>query len=150
MAATVVLFFFPPASWGSETDTQTEPWEKYGIQAGYFLSAVDSGVRLGTGAGVDIDVEGLLGLDSSSSVFRVGALWRFTENRRHRLDFSWFSLKRDGTRRVIEDFSFENKDGFDTMRINVETEDEDWPGIDLDGKVNFNYAGMQLYLRFFY
>jgi hypothetical protein len=274
LAATVVMFFLPTAGRASETDTHTEPWEKFGIQAGYFLSAVDSGVRLGTGLGVDIDVEDLLGLDSSSSVFRVGALWRFTENRRHRLDFSWFSLNRDGTRRVLEDFSFENKDGetivvnagttvdaffdvdlyqlaysysflqddrldlagligvyvapidvglavsglvneqgsadftaplpvlglrmdialtprwfirtgaqafyleykrftgsilkvnaaleynpwehvgiglgFDTMRINVEAEDEDWPGIDLNGKVNFNYAGLQLYLRFFY
>ena len=47
LAATVVMFFFPPASWGSETDTDREPWEKFGIQAGYFLSAVDSGFRLG-------------------------------------------------------------------------------------------------------
>lgn len=29
-------------------------------------------------------------------------------------------------------------------------EGEDYPGIDLNGKVNFNYAGLQLYLRFFY
>jgi hypothetical protein len=27
---------------------------------------------------------------------------------------------------------------------------EDDPGIDLNDKVNFNYAGLQLYLRFFY
>ena len=274
LAATVVMFFFPPASWGSETDTNKEPWEKFGIQAGYFLSAVDSGFRLGTGIGVDIDVEDLLGLDSSNSVFRVGALWRFTNNRRHRLDFSWFSLNRDGSRQILQDIVIDDKDGneipinagstvdaffdldiyqlaysysfiqddrldlavqigayimpidvglsvagaideegsarftaplpvlglrmdvaltphwfirtgaqafyleydnfkgsilevnaaleykpwehvgiglgFDTLRINVEAEGEDYPGIDLNGNVNFGYAGVQLYLRFFY
>ena len=40
--------------------------------------------------------------------------------------------------------------GFDTLRINVEAEGEDYPGIDLNGNVNFGYAGVQLYLRFFY
>jgi hypothetical protein len=29
-------------------------------------------------------------------------------------------------------------------------EGEDYPGIDLNDKVNFNYAGLQLYLRFFF
>lgn len=72
---------------------------------------MDSGFRLGTGLGVDIDVEELLGLDSSSSVFRVGALWRFTENRRHRFDFSWFSLNRDGSRQILQDIVIEEKDG---------------------------------------
>jgi hypothetical protein len=274
LAVTVVMSLIPPVSWGAEADTNTEPWEKFGIQAGYFLSAVDSGFRLGTGIGVDIDVEDLLGLDSSASVFRVGALWRFTDNLRHRLDFSWFSLYRDGTRQILQDITIEDNDGnqipinagstvdaffdldiyqlaysysflqderldlaiqigayimpidvglsvagaideqgsarftaplpvvglrmdvaltpqwfirtgaqafyleydnftgsilefraaveynpwqhvgiglgFDTLRINVEAEGEDWPGIDLNGKVNFNYAGLQLYLRVFY
>jgi hypothetical protein len=27
---------------------------------------------------------------------------------------------------------------------------EDWPGIDFNGDVEFNYAGLQLYLRIFY
>jgi len=274
LAATVVVFLIPLVSWGAEPGTNTEPWEKFGLQGGYFLSAVDSGVRLGTGIGVDIDVEDLLGLDSSASVFRVGALWRFTDNRRHRLDFNWFSLNRDGSRQILQDITIEDNNGnqipiksgstvdaffdldiyqlsysysflqderldlalqigtyimpidvglsvagaideqgsarftaplpvvglrmdialtpqwfirtgtqafyleydnfsgsvlefraaveynpwdhvgiglgFDTLAINVEAEGEDWPGIDLNGKVNFNYAGLQLYLRFFY
>ena len=41
--------------------------------------------------------------------------------------------------------------GFDTLNVNVEADgDTDWPGIDLNGKVDFNYAGLQLYLRLFY
>jgi hypothetical protein len=40
--------------------------------------------------------------------------------------------------------------GFDTLKVSIEAEDEDWPGIDLKGKVQFNYTGLQLYLRLFF
>ena len=40
--------------------------------------------------------------------------------------------------------------GIDSLSINVEAEGEDWPGIDLKGNVEFDYAGVQLYLRLFY
>ena len=40
--------------------------------------------------------------------------------------------------------------GIDSLAINVEAEGEDWPGIDFNGDVEFNYAGLQLYLRIFY
>jgi len=274
LAVIVVVFFIPSASWGMESDANKGPWEKFGLQAGYFLTSVDSGLRFGTGLGVDIDVEDLLGLDSTNSVFRANALWRFSDNRRHRLDLSWFSLNRDGTRQIGQDIVFEDKDGneitidagtnvnayfdldiyelsysysflqderldlavqigayvmpidvglsatglvneersasftaplpvlglrmdvaltphwfvrtgaqvfylgydnfsgsilqvnaaleykpwdylgiglgFDTMKISVEAEGEDWPGVDFNGTIDFGYNGLQLYLRFFY
>jgi hypothetical protein len=40
--------------------------------------------------------------------------------------------------------------GFDTFGFRLEADGEDWPGIDLKGNVEFNYAGLQLYLRMFY
>ncbi|WP_372682668.1 hypothetical protein [Desulfosarcina sp.] len=40
--------------------------------------------------------------------------------------------------------------GVDSLAVNVEAEGEDWPGIDLKGNVEFNYAGLQLCLRVFY
>lgn len=40
--------------------------------------------------------------------------------------------------------------GFDTLRINIEAEGEDWPEIDLRGKLQFTYTGLQLYLRLFF
>lgn len=273
-AVFAVVLLSPPGVSLAESSSAEQPWEKFSIEAGYFLAAISSGVRLGSGLGVDIDVEELLDLDTSSSVFRLGAQWRFTKNRRHRLDLSWFSLNRDGTRQVLEDFSFENEDGeivnvpagtqvsaffdldiyeltysysflqddrvdlaasiglyvmpidvglnvtglineegsaeftaplpvlglrmdvvlaprwflrsgtqvfyveyetftgslfqasgaveytpwkhvgiglgFDLMKLSVEAEDEDWPGIDLIGKIDYGYAGMQLYLKYFF
>jgi hypothetical protein len=41
--------------------------------------------------------------------------------------------------------------GFDSLNVSVKADgDTDWPGIDLNGTVDFNYTGLQLYLRVFY
>ena len=269
-----VLLLACQSALADELNQQEKPWKKFSIDAGVFLTAVDSSVRFGTGLGVDIDVEKALDLDSTSTVFRADALWRFTPNRRHRLDFTWFSLRRDGNRRVTDDITIEDDDGntitipsgtsvdayfnldiyelaysysffqddridlaagigiyvmpidfgikvsglldeeeeeeftaplpvfalrmdvaltpqwfirtgaqvfyaeidnftgsimefrtaleynpwthvgiglgFDILQIRLESENEDWPGVDLKGKVEFNYAGMLLYLRVFF
>jgi hypothetical protein len=271
--ASVQLLAFRAAMAG-EWNLEEKPWEKFSVNTGVFLTAVDSSVRFGSGLGVDIDVEKALDLNSTNTVFRADALWRFTQNRRHRIDFTWFSFKRDGNRQIIEDIIIEDDDGntitipsgtsveaffdldiyelaysysffqddridlaagigiyvmpidfgikvsglldedeeenftaplpvfslrmdvalnprwfirtgaqvfyveidnfngsimefrtaleynpwkhvgiglgFDTLGIRLESENEDWPGIDLKGKVEFNYAGLQLYLRLFF
>ena len=97
--------------WAEGDGGEHGPWEKFGVNLGVFVSAIDSNVRIGTGVGVDLDVEQLLGLDSDTSVFRIDALWRFSDNRRHRVDLSWFSFRRNGTRTVGEDFTIEDPDG---------------------------------------
>lgn len=250
------------------------PWETFGVRAGYFISAMDTTIRIGAGLGIDIDAEEALGLEASNSVFRIGAMWRFSRNRRHCMDLSWFSLNRRSGRKVVEDITFENNDGeevtipagtrvdtvfdldiyslnysysfiqddrvnlaariglyimpirigietegllneqadadftaplpelglgmdvvlkprwflrsgikvfyveyenfkgsllsvdtaveyqpwkhvgiglgYDSMTIKVEAQDEDWPEIDLEGKIRLSYAGLQLYLRYLF
>ena len=89
-----------------------KPWEKFSINLGAFLSTIDSSIRIGAnGIGVDIDVEDLLGLESDQSVFRADAIWRFSENRRHRFDLSWFSFNRSSFRKILDDFEVEKPDG---------------------------------------
>ncbi len=39
--------------------------------------------------------------------------------------------------------------GVDSLAVKVEAGGEDWPGIDFKGNVEFNYTGLQLYLRIF-
>jgi hypothetical protein len=41
----------------------------------------------------------------------VDTFWRFTENRRHRLDFTWFSFRRDGNRTIGKDIEYEDDEG---------------------------------------
>lgn len=93
---------------GSETKT---PWEKAGVNAGVFFSRLNSHVRYGAGVGVDIDPEKLLGLNAQETVFRTDGFWRFSNNRRHRLDLSWFSYRRDSERQVLEGFVINDPDG---------------------------------------
>lgn len=107
----VVSFMYVHPVLAEDTESAGGPWERFGANLGVFVSALDSSVRIGSGVGVDLDVEKLLGLDSDNSVFRVDALWRFSDNRRHRFDVSWFSFRRHGTRTVGEDITIEDPDG---------------------------------------
>lgn len=87
------------------------PWEKFGVNLGLFASATSSSFRIGSGLGVSVDVEEALDLDSSFTAFRADALWRFTQNRRHRLDFTWFSVHREGNKQIGQDITIEDSDG---------------------------------------
>ena len=118
-----------------------QPWEKFGVNLGIFLSALDTNFRIGSGVGLDIDVEQALGLDTSDTVFRTDASWRFTENRRHRLDFAWFSFKRDGSRQIGQDITIEDKDG-NPITIDAGTNVES--NFDLDiYEVSYSYSFFQ-------
>jgi hypothetical protein len=81
------------------------PWEKIGVSAGGFLAALDSSVRLGVteATGIDVDLEGALGVDSGLFVFRADGLWRFSRNLRHRFDLSYIGYFRTATRTIQED-----------------------------------------------
>jgi hypothetical protein len=104
IAASLFLFIQPAMA-------EDTPWEKFSLNLGYFIANTDTSFRLGSGLGVSVDVEDLLGLDSTSSAGRVGALWRFTDNRRHRFDFQWFSFRRDGSNTIGQDIHYKDEDG---------------------------------------
>jgi hypothetical protein len=100
-----------PAALAESDDTSRTPWEKMSLEVGYFFTTTNTSLRFGSGIGIEIEAEELLGLDTTSDVFRVGGYWRFTKNRRHRLGLSWFSLNRSGQREVDQEFVIEDPDG---------------------------------------
>ena len=84
--------------------------ERGGILLGSFVTDRQSDTRLDSPAqseGTDLDLEDDLGLESSTSVVRLGGHWWL--NRRHRLDFSYFDLSRSATRPVKETIAFGDK-----------------------------------------
>ena len=108
-ALILIIASIPQVSLAGQNVTDGNLWEKFTLNVGGFLTNHDSGVRLGgTRARVEIDGEDTLGLETSQTVFRVDGLWRFTNNRRHRLDFSWWSLKRNGTKTLLKNIEFNN------------------------------------------
>ncbi len=92
----------------SETKVENLPWNKFTVNLGTFLSATNSNVRLSAnGLGVGIDVEEALGLDVTTTVFRANGLWRFSDNRRHRAELSWFALRRKGSTQLGQDITID-------------------------------------------
>ena len=86
----------------ADDSVKDSPWEKFSFNLGAFLSTSSTNLRFGSGVGVSVNVEDLLGLDTTTSVFRLDSYWRFSDNRRHRVDFSWFSYNRSGERTIDE------------------------------------------------
>jgi hypothetical protein len=81
------------------------PWEKAYLNLGYYLANLNSSVRLGeskTGIGLDLNVEDLLDLDSSGGVFRIEGGWRFSKNKRHKVELGWFSFNRSGSKTIVD------------------------------------------------
>ena len=89
-----------------EKENKDKPWERFSLNLGGFITAINSDVSLGVeGLGISVNVEEALDLDSSVSVFRVDGLWRFSRNLRHRLDLGWFDISRDSSTTLLQDIT---------------------------------------------
>lgn len=113
------------------------PWDKASITLGSFVSSTNSNIRLSAnGLGVGIDVEEALGLDITTTVFRVGGTWRFSDNRRHRADLTWFALRRNGDKTIGQDIIIDGVTYPTGSQINT--------GFDLDVyKAAYSYSFFQ-------
>jgi hypothetical protein len=79
-----------------EEDYSNEPWEKAALYLGAFFITSDSDLKLGgSGLGIKVDAEEVLGLDENFTTFRSDAFWRIT--RRNRVDFTYYTMNRDGS-----------------------------------------------------
>ena len=81
-------------------------------------------------------------MDTSTAVFRVDGAWRFTKNRRHRLDLSWFAIRRDGNRQILEDFTFERPSDGVEVTIPAGTKVESVFNVDIY-KLDYSYSFFQ-------
>ena len=131
----------PASMLSAEEHGSNTPWETYGVSTGLFVSNLNTSFRLGSGIGVDVDAEELLDLDSSGNVFRVSGLWRFGDNKKHRIDLSWFAFNRSGSKTVAQDIEIENGDG-DTVTINAGTQVEATFDIDIY-QLAYSYSFLQ-------
>lgn len=94
----------------SAKDPYDGPWEKFSLDLGAFLPSISSDIRLGVkGVGLNISLEDLLDMDVTTSVFRLDGSWRFSENLRHRLDFSWYAFRRDGNTAIGQNITIDDK-----------------------------------------
>lgn len=87
-------------------------WTKHSFMVSYGIASHEGSVKLGTtGIGVEINTEDTLGLDSSQKTLRLGYRWRFSENRRHSLDFNYYRFHREASTILLRDITVENPSG---------------------------------------
>jgi hypothetical protein len=106
-----VFTAFPMNAFPADSAGPDSPWETFSFTFGGFIADVNSDVRLGlegTGTGIDVNLEEALGLETTSSVFRVGATYRFGKSRRHQAEFSWFKMDRSAGKTLGRDVVVDN------------------------------------------
>ena len=143
----LILMVAATPGWATEQNQQPQsndyrPWSTLEINLGGFLSKVDTGFRIGSGAiGLEVDAEDTLDLDESITAFRVEGSWRYTESKRHRVDFHYFSMHRDATITFGRDWEYEDEDG-NSGTIPLGTQVETY--IDLDVyRLKYEYSFLQ-------
>jgi hypothetical protein len=106
LLAILLITSFPAVLPAESTDSKDNPWERFSLSLGGFITTLDSTVVLGAkelGIGLEINAEDALNLDSSLTVFRGDAFVRLGSSQRHRLDFSYYDLRRSATRTLTKD-----------------------------------------------
>ncbi len=109
MAVALFVVFIPVSSHAADNTAYNFPWEKFSIQGGAFFAGLSDKVTVGTnGAGVAIDLENALGLDTQNQIFRAGAMYRIGETRRHRVDLDYLYFNRTATKSIEKDIVVDN------------------------------------------
>jgi len=111
-----------------QEDYSNRPWEKAALYLGAFFIDANTNLELGSGgANIKIDGEEALGLDENFTVFRGDAFWRIT--RRNRVDFTYYSMNRDGTNTRNLDYS---------------------GGDDFLSEIDISYGGVLAFAKFYF
>ena len=105
MCCTLIVLSGPAMA--ADEDPADLPWEKGYLNIGYYFANLNSSIRLGEGnlgVGIDLSMEDTLGLDTSQGSFRIEGGWRFSQNKRHKVELGWFSFHRSGSKYLDETF----------------------------------------------
>jgi hypothetical protein len=99
----------PVSSHAADNPTYNLPWERFNVQGGAFFATLNNNVTVGSaGAGVAVDLEQALGLDTQNTVFRLGTLYRFGETRRHRVDLDYLYFNRTASKTIGKEVVVDN------------------------------------------
>ena len=109
VAVALLVALIPVSSHAADDTVSKRPWEKFSIQGGAFFAGLNNKVTVGgEKAGVAIDLEQALGLDTQNTVFRLGTLYRIDEKRRHRVDLDYLYFNRSATKTIGKEIVVDN------------------------------------------
>ena len=84
-------------------------WPKFELAVGGFVTNNNADLQINSktlGAGINVNLEDALGIDTSSNTVRVDLLYRFGETRRNEIEFHYFRNKRNGSKVTDQDIQF--------------------------------------------
>ena len=85
---------------------QTDDYDRFSLSFGVFFTDRETDTRIDSSIGPpgsDLDMEEILGLDKTDSVFRIDGAFRFAP--KHQLNISAFDLSREATVTLLQDIS---------------------------------------------
>jgi len=128
-AMTIGLLLLTPLAWAqvksSDSLSEKEAFKRWYFSVGPYFALVDSGISVGldkVGLGLNLDVEKLLGLDSSTVVARLDGAYRAGKTGRHKIYASWFAFRRSGENTLTEDIVLPPELGGQTIPSGVTLE----------------------------
>lgn len=86
--------------------SEKKAFARWYFSVGPYGAILDSGFNVGldqVGLGLNVDVEKLLGLDTSTLTFRVDGGYRAGKTGRHKINASWLTFRRTGENTLAED-----------------------------------------------
>ncbi len=131
----------------AETDNVWMKTDRGSIGIGAFFVEEDTEVRLSSdtlGTGTKFSFQDDLGLDEDDEAVRLAGYYRFKP--RHRIEFSYFKISRDGRATVLRDIIFDDEValGIGYNDVSLEAEDKkDQDELDWDYDGVFGYARLR-------
>ena len=86
---------------------QSDDYDKFSLSLGVFFTDRESDTRIDSSMGspgTDFDAEEVLGLDKTTSVFRIDGYFRFAP--KHQINISAFDLSRSATAQLLQDIDW--------------------------------------------
>jgi len=104
-------FFLPLTLWMALSApaalAQADDYDRFSLSLGVFFTDRETDTRLDSSLGApgsDVDMEEILGLDKTDSVFRMDGVFRFAP--KHQINISAFDLSRSSTARLLQDIEW--------------------------------------------
>ena len=111
MSVAIVVLAVPASGAYAQSDFDG-PWEKFSISVGAFVTESETTLQINSnnsGLGAVVDLENALGVERNFRTYRIDAVYRLGQSRRHQIEFHYFDSNRTGDKVLDQDLQIGDK-----------------------------------------